>query len=477
MILKAKLVSKKIISHIVKPVYLLLWLLLSLYVGMAHEPFADEAQSYLIARDASFFSLFTEIARMEGTPVLWWIWLKILLFVGLPYSLLYLSSVIPNLIAVALFVYKAPFSLVVRLLFPLTYYILYQYNIVARNYSLLFLCIVLVALAWKKRFQHPLRYITAIILLSNVSLYAFILSAGLMADWILEVFKNKDMKKVMRSLAGAVVLYTVFVIYSLWLLWPEESNLYVRNYSQLPVVNFFSRNILGLLSSGIVVSSSPQKENLLLTDMGIIYFLATCYLLAGVFRRSFCLLLVPNLIMMCLVPFKIWHIGILILTVLLIFLQNRQPKKYSRAMKAMLMVFFAVQLIWSGTALVHERNSVYSAGENVYKFLQSQNIKPQNVLFYSFNAISAAPYFQSKEQSLWNWNKQGFVYRISNDNLLKYQAFVMNEEAYIIYKDRLDKIAVKGNYLLKIFPSRYFFALSEKSANETFYVWYRTSDE
>ena len=141
----------KSFEKILIPLYLLVWLALTVSLGLSHEPFADEAQSFLIARDTGIAELLSTTARTEGTPVLWHLWLKLLLFVGLPYSLLFLASVLPEFAAVVLFVCKAPFSAAVRYLFPLTYYVFYQYNVVARSYSLLFLGIVAAALAWKNR--------------------------------------------------------------------------------------------------------------------------------------------------------------------------------------------------------------------------------------------------------------------------------------------------------------------------------------
>lgn len=135
---KAPQMQTKSFEKILIPLYLLAWLALTVSLGLSHEPFADEAQSFLIARDTGIAELLSTTARTEGTPVLWHFWLKLLLFVGLPYSLLFLASVLPEFAAVVLFVCKAPFSAAVRYLFPLTYYVFYQYNVVARSYSLLF---------------------------------------------------------------------------------------------------------------------------------------------------------------------------------------------------------------------------------------------------------------------------------------------------------------------------------------------------
>ena len=71
------------------------WLLYSTIVVLAvrrHEPWADEAQAWLIARDSTLVQLWTSLGRYEGTPPLWHTLLQALQGLGLPYDLLNLFS-------------------------------------------------------------------------------------------------------------------------------------------------------------------------------------------------------------------------------------------------------------------------------------------------------------------------------------------------------------------------------------------------
>ena len=176
--------QKETEERIINPLYILLWLGLTLWMGINHEPFADEAQAYLIARDAGVQDILSSVSRTEGTPALWFFWLKFLIFCGLGSSKLYLASIIPNAAAVYLFISKAPFPKYAKYIFPLTYFILYQYNIVARNYSLLFLMTILAAICFEKRKQHPYKMILSLVLLGSVSSHAFLLSCGIVLFWI-----------------------------------------------------------------------------------------------------------------------------------------------------------------------------------------------------------------------------------------------------------------------------------------------------
>ena len=66
-------------NKIINAIYILFILSLSVFIGMHHEPFADEAQSFLIARDVNIPNFITDIARQEGSPLLWFLWMKLLI--------------------------------------------------------------------------------------------------------------------------------------------------------------------------------------------------------------------------------------------------------------------------------------------------------------------------------------------------------------------------------------------------------------
>ena len=51
---------------------------LALVIGINHEPWADEAQSWIIARDASVSEIIWDVSRYEGTFPLWFLTIKIL---------------------------------------------------------------------------------------------------------------------------------------------------------------------------------------------------------------------------------------------------------------------------------------------------------------------------------------------------------------------------------------------------------------
>ena len=61
----------------------MLYALLSAFTAYRHEPWADEAQSWLLARDAGLIQLWTKLLHYEGTPGLWQTLLHVLIRIGL----------------------------------------------------------------------------------------------------------------------------------------------------------------------------------------------------------------------------------------------------------------------------------------------------------------------------------------------------------------------------------------------------------
>ncbi len=143
-----------------------------------HEPWADEAQAWLLARDASLAGLWTHLLHYEGTPGLWHTLLHVAIRLGFPYAALNVLSGILGFAAIWLLLQRAPLPLAIRLFLPFTFFLCYQYPVIARSYSLtpllLFACAPLYTGARRR-----VGLLTGLLcLLAAVSLHALVLSAG-----------------------------------------------------------------------------------------------------------------------------------------------------------------------------------------------------------------------------------------------------------------------------------------------------------
>ena len=135
-----------------------------------HEPFADEAQGWQLARNLPLTSLFKTYIRYAAAPGLWHFLLWILIRAHVSYAgLHWISGAIAGPSVTALLLFKSPFPLYLKLALPFTVFLVYQYAVVARNYVLAPILLYAIAFVWKK---NPLILALLLGLLANVALHA-----------------------------------------------------------------------------------------------------------------------------------------------------------------------------------------------------------------------------------------------------------------------------------------------------------------
>ena len=116
-----------------------------------HEPWADEAQAWLLARDSNIPDLFIKYLPNDGHPGLWHLILMIPAKLNFPYFTLNIISIIIATMGTYIFLKYSPFPKIIKVLFPFSYFIFYQYAVVARNYVLLPLLLFLIAAIYKNK--------------------------------------------------------------------------------------------------------------------------------------------------------------------------------------------------------------------------------------------------------------------------------------------------------------------------------------
>lgn len=453
----------KILHKIADPLYLLVWLGISLFMALHHEPFSDEAQAYLIARDASLLDVITDVARAEGHPLLWYVWLKIWLLFNIDYSYISFASLIPSFLGVWLFIKKAPFPPLARYLFPLTYFIFYQYNIVARGYSFLLLFISLAAVYYPKRKEHPWLYIFILMLLGQVEVYTFILAGGLFVLGLYEDWKAKEINWT------AVYIMALYGVLTVAMMYPNTDNKYLYLISYKLEVIIVS--VIRALTCGLITFDSYDFQTPINLLIGAVYFCFVFVELFNIYRKETIFLLIPIILFSCFV-YKLWHSGIVLLTVMLIMWLQPQ-RKLSKELKFCLIILFSIQIGWSIIAFIKDRYGKYSVGQDVYTFLTEHNISLNRVQRLQFNTTSFCPYYGIKNCSYWDWKKEKFERKIERHNTEAYDAFIINAARYQLTPPFWDINQKDFGFTLKIFETQQFVGSFDTSEDETLYVYYR----
>ena len=198
-----------------------LFIVLYILISIFHEPMYDEAQAWMIARDASWKQLLFEIPHYEGHPPFWHLILAVFAKAGVPFELgLRIPGAIFCITSVWLLIFRSPFPKAVKCLLPFTYYIFFRYSIVVRPYCMTMLGLFLVALNYQKKHEKPFRFMASLLLLCASSAYGMAFAAGICIVWIIELFTE-----IKRNYASQIVALSVLLVLNvgqLLLMLPKE---------------------------------------------------------------------------------------------------------------------------------------------------------------------------------------------------------------------------------------------------------------
>ena len=180
-------------------------------VSFFHEPWFDEAQSWLIARDMPIKDIMFYMPHYEGHPPLWHMYLAIFAKSKMPYELgLSIATILINAIAMGLLIFKAPFKKIIRYTIPFTYFFFYAYGVVGRCYSLTMLGFVVLAISYASRNTRPFTYVLSMMLICASSAYGIVLCAGIAIVWVGQILHETKLKAIIkdRRFYALLVLFT-----------------------------------------------------------------------------------------------------------------------------------------------------------------------------------------------------------------------------------------------------------------------------
>lgn len=195
---------------------------IALWLALHHEPWRDEADSWLQVRDADLRTIF-RLTRYTGTPALWYLLLYPLPRLGLPYFSQELLHLLFATATVALLLAKLPLGRMTRLLAAFSYYFAYEYAVIARNYAVSILLIVIAAAMHRVRGERPLTYALVLALLCNVNAQGFFIAGALMVLFVVEMWPLRG-----RALAASAIVAAGAVLSVLQVRRPADPDLVWR---------------------------------------------------------------------------------------------------------------------------------------------------------------------------------------------------------------------------------------------------------
>jgi len=458
--------KKKYLPEIIT---LLLYMSALVLIMYYHEPWFDEAQAWLIARDASFVQLVTSITHYEGHPPIWFLILMPFAKLGVPFELgLKIVNFSLVTVAMGIFIFKAPFPGIIRCTVPFTYFFFYQYGVISRPYSLMLLGFVLSALFFKERNEKPFRFITGLAIICSASVYGIIIAAGITVVWLWEIFATGLYLKEFTEITKSNTFYALLGLFIFTVLLLATVYPYSDVYAIDAVVQKRDQAVWLLYMLFVapaeavcapVFSDISYSASLVSQIYGLV---ASCIINVTLFyfTKSYgraALFVIPYLALVLfggLIYFSPVHLGIL--TMFYMFLMwcclgqkrdtyaNVEIDKFFRYVgKGILVVGLGTSLYWSLTAAYNEVALNYGTGRETANYLKThgldqlkimvawnQNVDPAtgaSVSDYSYlDGIPVLAYFN--ENIFINFNEQA------------------NDKCYLLH--RTDSLGIRTNRLI-----------------------------
>src|ERR1051326_6461344 len=192
---------------------------LVVFVGISkHEMWRDEIEPWLIGSFSDSLSDFFHNMKMGSNPYIWYLILHFLSKITLSPIIVQIAHILFAIGAVYLFLRFAPFSLWQKILFCLGYYIVYEYGIISRGYSLTMFFLFLFCSTFKKYWNKNIPLAIMIFFLANatggfgailsISLFIF-----LMANYYFDEMQEGKKKIKIQYVGWSAVI----ILFSIWM--------------------------------------------------------------------------------------------------------------------------------------------------------------------------------------------------------------------------------------------------------------------
>ena len=388
---------------------------MGVFAGLHHEPWADEAQSWLIARDNNNLIDLLKAVKYEGTLPTWHLINKAFQLAGLDYDHMFVIPLVFSAIGVILlFFTDAP--LWSKIMLPFSFFVVYQNSVVARQYAMVFPAMMLIVIFYRKRFDVPVRYHLALFLLALTSSFGVVISCSFMLwDFIIMLkkrFEGPAYKKYLLPFFGTGIVILVMSYLSLP---PDDCSTALNKYS-------LSKNATNALLFNI--------EN---TALRYIFLALMLALFVYYFRRILIQSLVmtaPLIIFMAVVYQREWHMTYLFfLLVSLLMIFRDDFKKTERPFEKpanvlaniMVVMLLAVQCAAGVYSVYYEHQHAYSPAKEIAEFLRPYAGEGAVIDREGFNAIALSPYYNQPLYTNDTCGKAYFIwsYNVPNDKLTK----------------------------------------------------------
>lgn len=253
-----------------------------------HEPWRDEAHPWMAARENSLRVIIDDF-KYERTPGLWTFILVPFAKAGFPYpQTMQIIHAGLAVLAVGLLLFLSPLPLAIKILFMFSYYMAYEYAVIARHYVLTIVLLFSIASIYARRFSKPFLFALLVVLLSQTNTYSVVPAAILMGFFAIDMVR---MKKVTVQPVLALMLMLLAAVLTGVILYPDRSTPIFSASPTLAIGNFSTTLRQAIVPSfeqyGAGFFQSPLFSIIVITLTALCFY---SFLVLLVRKKSFALM-------------------------------------------------------------------------------------------------------------------------------------------------------------------------------------------
>ena len=434
---------------------LFIFMALTLWGGLNHAPWRDEAQAWLIVRDLGFVEIFQQMPY-EGSPPLWHLLIAPLVKSGLPYESLIFFHIFLAWALVFIWLFFSPLPKIIKIILPFNYYFLFEYAIVARNYSLSALLLFAIAALYQKRLKYSGAYSLLIFLLAWTNVFSLIPAALLSVGFIRDLIKERATQSVkLKKILNLAIMLSGIISAGLIMV-PHVGQQYAG-------LNFLSGQITVWALAGALLPMAVAKlwvmSSPLLSWITAFSWLPLSWALIknGVMRTAFyfsCAWLA--FILMFKTMGDLRHYGLVLVFFLFFWWlseaegkdqktdrpeENQILKTSSALPLALLIILMTASAIYGGYFYLNNRNKNFSGAREMSLYLKDKGLDQEAIASYpSFIGTALLPYLPDKNFYQFETQREGTFMTWDKDFVLGHMT------PYIILKSRWK------NYYIQNYP-------------------------
>ncbi len=409
-----------------------------------HIPWADEAQAWLMARDASLREIFGTDLHYEGSPGLWHFWLWILCRMHVSFAAMHWISAIIPVAGIWVFLRFSPFPTILRVTLPFSFYLLYQYAVIARSYVGVPLLVFVAATLFARPARNLLSLAIVLGLLANLCPQGFCISLGFAVMLAVRLFRVRGQDAQLPvagrlALAGAVL--GSFWLFAILTASPTRDNRFMPDWDPVYVQQHGSERRQAVVAWRALASEADavhfQGYNRLkrleyqftnaitigLSNSWLVSFLFVCALVAFLWSRRNLVDLLPWILLQALfyyVAGHAWHLGNLFIAILGILWigwpakDDRSDTAWRAILSLLLLAIVVEQCFWSARALRAEATGKYSGDRDAAEFL-ANHIDGNTVAGFGYHSVGVLAWFPSNifanqpKEAFWHWKSGNYV--------------------------------------------------------------------